>query len=163
MYPSGFIFIDGVFYNDFRKENSIDYSQVLRKWALEKNLGNFSTSEMQECKFIDLSPRIGYPYVYQHKACCEHIIIFSQIRLLNTNDCLSSKSYPYINKIARSKAKYCVICGVTFASWMIVDSDRLAQNNAPMCTTCFRSYNYIDGKKIGNFKAYPFTSLSEFL
>ncbi|KAF2885715.1 hypothetical protein ILUMI_20488 [Ignelater luminosus] len=32
-YPSGFIFINNVFYNDMRHENAIDYSEVIRNWA----------------------------------------------------------------------------------------------------------------------------------
>lgn len=163
VYPSGFIFIDGVFYNDFRKENAIDYSEVIRKWAAEKKIANFTTAEMVNTRFDDLSPRIGYPYVYQHKGCCEHIFIFSQMRLLNSDDTLCSKSYPYYSKIGRSKDRYCIICGVNTANWLVVNCDRLPQNQALLCNTCFKSYNYIDGKKIGSFQAYPYSNLGEAL
>lgn len=48
MYPSGFIFIDNVFYNDFRNSKSIDYSGVVIKWAKDQGIGNFSSCLMEE-------------------------------------------------------------------------------------------------------------------
>lgn len=136
----------------------MDYSAVIRKWAEEKKIATFSTAEMNGTRLDSLTPRIGYPYVYQHKGCCEHIFLFTQIRLLSLNDCLCSSKYPYYNSIGRVRDKYCVVCGTNTASWLLCDSDRLPQNRSAMCTYCFKSYNYIDGKKIGNFKAYPYFS-----
>lgn len=47
-YPSQTIFIDGVFYNDFRSKNAIDYSTVLIEWAKNNNIGEFTTAEMDK-------------------------------------------------------------------------------------------------------------------
>lgn len=32
-FPSGFIYINGVFYSDMRNPNAKDYSEVIKKWA----------------------------------------------------------------------------------------------------------------------------------
>lgn len=45
-YPSGFLFINDVFYNDFRNENAIDYSKVIRDWAEKKRIGKFTTGDI---------------------------------------------------------------------------------------------------------------------
>jgi hypothetical protein len=46
-YPSGFIFIDNVFYNDFRDPNAIDYSTPIMKWAKEKKVKHLSSKDIQ--------------------------------------------------------------------------------------------------------------------
>lgn len=42
------MFIDGVFYNDFRSNKATDYSKILIDWAKEHDLGNFTTDEMDK-------------------------------------------------------------------------------------------------------------------
>lgn len=37
--------------------------------------------------------------------------------------------------------------------WIIYDSPRMISNPSFLCNLCFRSYHYIDGKKIGTFSA----------
>lgn len=156
IYKSGFIFIENTFYNDFRDPQNIDYSRVIRKWGDEHNLGPFNTERMEDFKFEDLSLRLGYPYVYQHQGNCEHLIAFSDVRLLHKSDNLHSKNYPLIRSMSTSNAQYCMICGIYIAKWVTIENERVPHDPCYFCEHCFRSYNYIDGKKIGNFKAYPF-------
>lgn len=50
-YPSGFIFIDNIFYNDLRHKKAIDYSEVIIKWANERDIGPFSTAVMDQVSY----------------------------------------------------------------------------------------------------------------
>ncbi|EEZ98845.2 snRNA-activating protein complex subunit 3-like Protein [Tribolium castaneum] len=156
IYPSGFIFIDNVFYNDFRDPNSIDYSFPIIEWAKEKQIKNLSSENMENVRIESLTPRFGYPYLYMHQGDCEHLFIFADARLLNSSDCLHSQFYPHVLKINRNINRMCFMCSVSFAKWIVVDSDRLPQHKVFMCTDCCNSYNYVNGEKLGSFKLYPY-------
>lgn len=41
----------------------------------------------------------------------------------------------------------------SFDRWIITESPRMIADPSFLCDSCFRSYHYIDGKKIGHFKA----------
>lgn len=163
LYPSSFIFIDNTFYNDFRHAGCKDNSEVIRKWAIEKKIGNFQTGNMNDTRIDSLKPRFAYPYVYQHQGKCEHIFIFSQARLINTQDCLSSKEYPYYSGVCGTKATFCYICGNSQAVWIVLDCKRLPLNKAPLCNDCLKSYCYIGDKKIDNFKCFAFSNRKDLL
>lgn len=47
-YPSNFIFIENVFYNDFRHPDAIDYSTVILQWAEKWKVGKFKTAQMDK-------------------------------------------------------------------------------------------------------------------
>lgn len=156
VYKSGFIFIEDTFYNDHRDPANLDYSRVIREWAVSHDLGPFRTASMENTKFEDLTVRLGYPYVYQHQGNCEHLIVFSDVRLLHKNDPLSSQSYPILRSTSSTNARYCMICNFYVARWITCENERVPFDPCFFCEHCFRSYNYIDGKKVGHFKAYPF-------
>lgn len=99
---------------------------------------------------------LGYPYVYQHQGDCEHIITFSNAWLLTNSDLLNSTDYPYIKSVQRLRTKHCILCYKSTAKWICYNSDRLPHNEAFVCQQCVLEYNYKDGKKIGNFKLYPY-------
>lgn len=46
-YPSRCFFIENTFYNDMSHPDSIDYSEVVRKWASENKIGNFHSKSME--------------------------------------------------------------------------------------------------------------------
>ncbi|XP_023025055.1 proximal sequence element A Pbp49 [Leptinotarsa decemlineata] len=155
-YPSQTVFIDGVFYNDTRSPDAEDYSEPVIKWAREKNIGKFTVSAMETTLLNTLTPRIGYPYVYIHQGNCEHILTFSDARLIQPNDCLVSEKYPRIVSVCRSTNVLCLICGIAPSQWLVKKCDRFPQEKVFLCTDCCNSYLYIDGKKVGDFELYPF-------
>lgn len=111
---------------------------------------------MENVTISSLKPRFGYPYLYMHQGNCEHLVVFHDSRLLDFNDCLHSQCYPHVLKLNRVGNKMCFLCSATYAKWICVDSDRLPQHKVFLCTTCCNSYNYIDGKKVGHFKLFPY-------
>ncbi|XP_043271674.1 snRNA-activating protein complex subunit 3 [Venturia canescens] len=163
IYKSNFIYIEGTFYNDLRDPTSEDNSAVIREWAQSRNLGPFKTARMNECRIDTLSVRFGYPWVYQHQGNCEHFIVFSDARFLTTEDELAVSAYPRIHRTKQRRTRYCMMCSVSPVQWIVTDSDRIPHNPACLCDVCFKSYNYVNGKKVGKFKAYRYPDHAELL
>ncbi|XP_015604974.1 snRNA-activating protein complex subunit 3 isoform X2 [Cephus cinctus] len=145
LYKSGFFYIEDTFYNDFRDPTNEDYSKVIRDWAETRNLGPFKTASMADVRVDSLSVRFGFPWVYQHQASCEHLIVFSDARLINFDDNLDVSSYPRIHRIRPRPSRYCMMCGVHAVRWITTNNDRLPHNPCFFCDTCFKSYNYVKG------------------
>lgn len=156
VYKSGFFYIEDTFYNDFRDPTNLDYSEVIREWAKSKQLGPFYTTSMENVRIDSLHLRFGYPWVYQHQGSCEHLIVFSDARLITLKDELCVSEYPRISRIRTQRGNYCFMCGILPVKWITTEHDRVPHNPSFFCDNCFRSYNYIDGKKIGNFRAYHY-------
>ncbi|KAJ8665347.1 hypothetical protein QAD02_007009 [Eretmocerus hayati] len=156
VYKSGFFFIEDTFYNDSREPGNKDNSKVIREWASSKNYGTYKTAKMEETRIDSLILRFGYPWVYQHQGDCEHLICFSDARLVNPTDILNKTCYPQIVRIKPRPTRYCMTCGIYHVSWVMTSNDRLPHNPCLFCESCFKSYNYIDGEKIGSFQAYPY-------
>lgn len=62
MFPSGFLFINNVFYVDTRK-GCIDYSEPIRAWAIKSKLGEFPKKDMCTVTLGELTLKLGYPEV----------------------------------------------------------------------------------------------------
>lgn len=139
-----------------REPNAVDYSEVITEWGRNKAIANFKVLHMDKVKIKDLTFRIGYPYIYQHRGNCEHVFVFSDVRLVKRSDPRTSHSYPYYQSINRYNIEQCNICHSATAKWMVCECDRLPHDRTFLCQDCFVSYNYLDDKKIGSFKAYPY-------
>ncbi|XP_043786819.1 snRNA-activating protein complex subunit 3 [Apis laboriosa] len=156
-YKSGFFFIEDTFYNDMRCSTNIDYSAVIIDWAQRRpRLGPFKVATMEDCRIDSLCLRFGFPWLYKHQGGCEHLIVFSDARLINCNDELAISAYPQIVRLRPMSSKFCMICGVYNAQWITMKHERIPHNPCYFCDSCFKSYNYIDGKKVGNFEAYAY-------
>lgn len=155
-FDHGFFFIGDTFYNDTRQP-TIDYSEVIRNWAkTHDNIGELKTDSMEDTKFKDLNVRLGYPYLYQHYGNCEHLFTISDIRLISATDSMIRRNYPVLKIVSSSKSTFCMICGVNEANVVVKDSAAHINDPSYLCTNCFKSYHYNDGKKIGSFKAYRY-------
>lgn len=120
---------------------------------------------MEETTFADLELQLGYPYLYQHQGDCEHILVFSDIRLLKPNvESTDPKDYPKIMSTNRRTHVRCGICNLNTAKWITFDNKRLPENPFFFCENCFYAFNYDkEENKIGDFKAYPFLDKSALL
>ncbi|XP_076381035.1 proximal sequence element A Pbp49 isoform X2 [Megalopta genalis] len=157
VYKSGFFFIEDTFYNDTRCPENIDYSKVIIEWTQRRpSLGPFKTAKMEECRIDSLLLRFGFPWVYKHQGGCEHLIVFSDARLINNDDSLHEFAYPQIVRLRPLSSKYCMICGAFIAQWITLDHERIPHNPCYFCNHCFKSYNYINGKKVGDFNAFAY-------
>lgn len=160
LYKSGFFFIGNTFYNDMTDPSCRDYSQVIREWAKNprRNVGPFEVKRMEDTCFNDLEIQLGYPYVYVHQGYCEHLVVFSDMRMLHSDDSQHMSDYPMIlQNHTHSKRLLCWLCHKAPANWVTYENERVTEDPFFFCNTCFRSYNYTaDKKKIGHFRAEPY-------
>lgn len=105
---------------------------------------------------LDLNVKVGFPQLYRHSVNCEHIISFADIRLLALDDVQKSSDYPILRCVSSSKMTLCVICGTIEASFVVRNSDNHIQDPSFLCRSCFISFHYIDGKKVGKFQAFRY-------
>ncbi|XP_068695251.1 snRNA-activating protein complex subunit 3-like [Montipora foliosa] len=159
---SGFFFIEGVFYNDRRDPLSRDYSKVIMDWAKDSQrrkipgLGSLTSKQMDNVMFEDLKIKLGYPYLYCHQGNCEHLMIFTDLRLLHADDELNATEYPLQVFKHRGKRLRCRVCDVYTARWVTVNDSLACEDPCFFCATCFKGLHYTpNGEKICDFQAYP--------
>ncbi|KAL1139811.1 hypothetical protein AAG570_006788 [Ranatra chinensis] len=80
VYKSAMFYIGNVFYIDTRHSDNIDYSEVVKKWAVRKKINLHRTEIMEKTCVNSLVARLGYPYLYVHQGCCEHLIVITDAR-----------------------------------------------------------------------------------
>lgn len=164
VHQSAMFYIANDFYIDRRLPDNLDYSEAIRKWGDGEGFKFGDVIDMENTRFADLKPfRLGYPYLYLHQGTCEHLIIFTDARLIHPRDPMSSQKYPFLVGFASLNGKFCYSCYVKTARFLVVDSDRLPEDGAFMCTHCLESYNYIEGRKIGNFRVFGYVARAAFL
>ncbi|XP_011342473.1 snRNA-activating protein complex subunit 3 isoform X2 [Ooceraea biroi] len=161
-YKSGFFYIGDTFYNDTSVPINIDYSDVILKWAETRDVGSFKVETM-DTRIDSLCVRFGFPWVYQHQGCCEHVIVLSDARLVTETDVPALSAYPKIERIRPMSGKNCIMCGMLNVRWILTDHDRIPHDTSYFCNKCFVSYNYVDGKKVGNFKAYNYPCITKLM
>lgn len=165
LYPSGLFYINNTFFIDRRSENHKDYSSVIMECAKKWKLGfsNDVPTSIEDVMVGDLSVRFGFPYLYQHQGNCEHLIVFSDARLVHpTDDNLCSANYPLVTN-RRETCNSCMVCGLRIAEWVVKECKRFPHDITFLCNECHFMYNYIDRRKVDNFKAYRFWDRTEFL
>ncbi len=61
---------------------------MIRDWAKDpkRKIGPFEKGVMEHTKIEDLDVRLGYPYVFCHQGDHEHLISFSDARLVSPED-----------------------------------------------------------------------------
>lgn len=159
LYKSGFFFINGVFYNDMRDLTCRDYSKPIMEWATNscRKMGPFQSKKMEDTQFLDLDVQLGYPYVYIHQGDCEHIIVFTDLRMVNGSDSLDKDQYPICCWVRKKKRTSCMVCHSNTAKWVVQKNARLPTDPFFFCDFCFRGFNYdSQSQKIGEFIAQPY-------
>lgn len=135
--------------------------RVIRKWATEeaRGLGPFGTAPMENTRFDELTVQLGYPYVYVHQGGCEHLMVFTDLRLHDwrTDPPADSGRYPLLVGTVPRPSRYCSLCDLNAARWIVLDNQRLPYDPFFFCEDCFYQFNYDSEKrKIGSFRAYPY-------
>uniref|UniRef100_K1PHX7 snRNA-activating protein complex subunit 3 n=1 Tax=Magallana gigas TaxID=29159 RepID=K1PHX7_MAGGI len=154
IYKSGFFYIEGCFYNDFRDGGSQDYSQVIRDWAKEpgRGIGPMQSVAMEDTSFLDLNIRLGQPYIYLHQgdSCTYHMVLSHQ-------DPQDIRDYPLVTHKHLKNQTKCRVCQMHASRWMAYDSEHSPENPSFFCEQCFRALHYDEhGNKIGNFQAFRY-------
>ncbi|KAK6188356.1 hypothetical protein SNE40_004543 [Patella caerulea] len=162
-FKSGFLYIEGTFYNDFRHDDNRDYSKPIIEWM--KNSNNCGTTHkttaMESVRFRDLTVKLGEPYLYMHQGNCEHIISFTDVRMLIADDPQSIDDYPFVVRQVSRRRVLCRSCMMYTARWQVEESVFTPVEPCYLCDGCLTSLHYDeDGNKIGHFKAFKFADTS---
>lgn len=155
--------MEGVFYNDTRYPECQDISAIIIEWAKAHNFPSYSQAKMQDTRFVDMKVKVGFPYLYCHQGDCEHLVIITDIRLTHANDCLDKKLYPLLTNKFRVVTQKCAVCHLYIGRW-VTTNDRFAPSDPCLfCDLCFRMLHYdTEGKKRGDFQAYPYVDRGAF-
>eukprot|EP00111_Clytia_hemisphaerica_P002201 TCONS_00006173-protein len=162
LFPSSFFFIERTFYNDTRDPAHHDISKTIVEWAKHSDrynmagLGLLHSDVMETTCIKDIEIRLGYPYLFCHQGSCEHLILFTDMRLRQDSDPKLKKSYPYVSSDAQRRRKRCSICCIHLAKWVTINDELSFETPGLFCDKCFRYLHYDkDGRKISRFQAYP--------
>nr|CAX74665.1 snRNA-activating protein complex subunit 3 [Schistosoma japonicum]CAX74667.1 snRNA-activating protein complex subunit 3 [Schistosoma japonicum] len=154
LYTSSYFFIEGKFYDDLRNANSKSLGQEVIQWAKSKrelvSCGPFTSSPMESITLENLAVCIGKPYFFVHQGNCEHMIIFSDIRLVDRDSCQSESSFPMLTGRCSARILHCFACRRLACRWIVTECRTiLPVDPCPICDVCIRLLLYTaDGKKI---------------
>ncbi len=164
---SGYFFIENVFYNDLRDPECIDYSEFVffilqmlvkvkltrpcrpiiqwiqtKERASQPGLGMYETARIDQVRFIDLTLRLNYPYLYCHQGNCEHLLIFKEIRLVHPTDPPHQVSYPLQTYLTKTMPPVCQICQL-FPGERVTWNDLGAPDQPYVwCHQCFQEFHF---------------------
>ncbi|KAH8336734.1 snRNA-activating protein complex subunit 3 [Drosophila kikkawai] len=154
----GYFFINDTFYNDMRNPNNCDYSATVIQWARSAHGmqgDTFKVRRMEDTRFIDLTVSPGSPLHYLHHGNCEHLFVISQMEVLTPRSKRPDRSlYPCPRSYSTFNRRTCYMCGVNSFHFIVEKSSRQLHDPSYLCRTCFLSFYYVDGQKVGQFKAY---------
>jgi snRNA-activating protein complex subunit 3 len=161
---NGFLFIEGVFYNDMRSPDAVDYSEPLLDYQkkdgltapgapVEMNMSGkgFTAQDMHGVKFADVPLHIGKSYVMTHQGKCEHKWRVRDVRLPHNEDDTAHDMFPLVLREGRVFRRGCGVCGV-FDSAFVTYSDRMASESpAFFCKICYDTVHCdAQGNKVYN-------------
>ncbi|XP_076583508.1 snRNA-activating protein complex subunit 3 [Chaetodon auriga] len=162
-FKSAFFFFEGVFYNDMRFPECQDISATTIEWTKARNFPPYSQAKMEDTRFVDLTAKVGFPYLYCHQGDCEHLVIITDVRLAHKNDCLDKKLYPLLMHKHRVATQKCAVCHVFIGRWFTTNDQFAPSDPCLFCDKCFRMLHYdAQGNKLGDFLAYPYVDRGAF-
>ncbi|CAB3403679.1 unnamed protein product [Caenorhabditis bovis] len=160
LFPSSFIFINDTFYVDLSHENSKDISVPIREFMAKKKIFDpVDAQSIEGVKFVDLTLRLGQPYVYQHSGYCEHLLIFHDLKLLHPSDIQPIQAYP-MSIYIRGFERKCDSCHKGFVSYVMEKSELVPMTYCFMCHDCFKDFGFSNGMKTHSFRAWPYYDLN---
>ena len=96
-------------------------------------------------KIADIPFRLHKPYLYCHQGNCEHIVVFTDVRLMQT-DCESASAFPFITLEAKRNQSKCQICEIFYAEFVTqstsLEDFRVPYNPCKTCKNCFHALHY---------------------
>lgn len=156
-FPSSFIFVHDTFYVDSGHPSATDISFPIRQFMQHKDIYDpVEARLMENVKVVDLSLRLGQPYVFQHQGNCEHLLIFHDLRLLHETDPRGIEKFPFI-LFEKGSERKCEICRRGHVEFVVERHELLPNTYTYFCRPCFQEFNFVHGMKSHSFNAWPYT------
>jgi snRNA-activating protein complex subunit 3 len=168
---NGFLFIEGVFYNDMRTPGAIDYSEHLIEFQKRNALmapgapvkmnnegKGFTARDMDGVKFSDVPLTIGRPYVMTHQGKCEHKWRVRDVRAPHSDDETRNEMYPLVIREGRVYRRGCSVCGVFDSSHVTYGDKLAAESPSFFCKLCFDAVHCDENGKLmyNDFEDYQY-------
>jgi len=124
-------------------------------------LGEIHKQFMESSRWYEVPFRLARFYVFVHEEICEHLIMITDIRMLDINvDLINAEQYPRLMSRARTMWRSCDICSNGRAS-KVVFGDRFAPESP--CFFCEPCYNLLHYNQQGlllydDFEVYPYSA-----
>lgn len=132
----------------YLSESILTWFESAAQQGRDTGWGRLVAGDMAATRFIDLKPRLGAHYLFAHAGDCEHIMVFTDARLLSPLpgvDMRNARYYPRHVFQAKIRRRRCQACDVVWASLMSY-GDRLAETNpAYWCEHCYRASHTVSG------------------
>ncbi|KAJ2806759.1 hypothetical protein H4R20_001566 [Coemansia guatemalensis] len=165
---SSYFFIEKTFYNDMRSPTASDYSRVIMEWANDPerqkknpNLRGLQSRLMDGTRFLDLSIRLKQPYTFVHQGDCEHVMVFTDLRLLGPKDDQFVESYPKQVFRTRHMRHKCRMCSAYPAQYVTKNDFHSGMSPCYFCEKCYTPFHFdADGKKLLEHDAFPYANVN---
>ena len=131
---SAFFFIENVFYND--PNSTVDYTQNILTWMRDVGQPEPPVKSM-ETPINSLSIRLYTPYLYCHRGKCEHIIYFTDVRMLHATDSHKVPDYPILIFKGRERRRKCALCRIHHARFIITEDKEMPESPMYLCHYCY--------------------------
>ncbi|KAJ2821928.1 hypothetical protein FBU31_004747 [Coemansia sp. 'formosensis'] len=165
---SSYFFIEKTFYNDMRSPTATDYSRVITEWASdperqEKNpkLRGLQSRLMDGARFQDLSIRLKQPYIFMHQGDCEHVMMFTDLRLLGPKDDQFVESYPKQIFRTRHMRHKCRMCSAYPAQFVTKNDFHSGMSPCYFCEKCYTPFHFgADEEKLLDHDVFPYANVN---
>lgn len=174
-----YFYVEGTFFEDRRHNPAEDLSKPILEY-LEKQVRTSSTASSRNSKdlegnsfncismegicFNDLTVRLGSsaPGLFCHQRCCEHLIVFKDIRLHNPlSDPKYVDQYPFkicSPGVSLEHRRQCEVCETGSANKITYEDVRTPHSPFYWCEECFDKMHYSSKGNLlySDFKVFPY-------
>ncbi|KAJ2557318.1 hypothetical protein EV175_001417 [Coemansia sp. RSA 1933] len=165
---SSYFFIEKTFYNDMRSPTATDYSRVIMEWANDParqannpKLQGLQSRLMDGARFLDLSIRLKQPYLFVHQGDCEHVMMFTDMRLLGPKDDQFVENYPKQIFRTRHMRHKCRMCSAYPAQYVTKNDFHSGMSPCYFCEKCYTPFHFDDdGKKLLEHDVFPYANVN---
>ena len=136
------------------------------EWAKEgdraersSRLQGLQSRLMDGARFIDLAIRLRYPYLFVHQGNCEHIMMFTELRLVNPSDDQYIEQYPKQVFRTRQMRHKCRMCASYPAQYVTKNDFHSGMSPCYFCEKCYTPFHYDKASKLLlEHEVYPYAS-----
>lgn len=95
---------------------------------------------MTDITIHELRIRLGFPYLFVHHGCCEHLIVMQEVRLPHAGDAPCTHMYPLLIQTTKNMPKKCEMCGCVVASLAVINGSSLPKSPFRICDDCYNRF-----------------------
>ncbi|PIA14705.1 hypothetical protein COEREDRAFT_34175, partial [Coemansia reversa NRRL 1564] len=96
---------------------------------------------MDGTRFLDLSIRLKQPYTFVHQGDCEHVMVFTDLRLLGPKDDQFVESYPKQVFRTRHMRHKCRMCSAYPAQYVTKNDFHSGMSPCYFCEKCYTPFH----------------------